>query len=71
MKKIGYIRATFIGANGSMGFTNGKEYPLEIWECGTIERIINDYSFGIVRMEDKIFCPYTNIMTFLMNWSNK
>ena len=71
MKTLGYIRATFIGENGSMGFGTRTEYPLEIIQCGFWERLSRGYDFAIIRRDTGTFCPYKNIMTFLMNWKIK
>ena len=56
------FKARFIGRDKSMGFRNGKVYLLTS-EC--IDSIINVVTVG---GGHKLWCPYSNIESFLKNW---
>jgi len=52
-----FIKAIFIGENGSLGYETGKEYELILIDS-TIKR----------RKDLTGVCPYRSIETFLANW---
>lgn len=63
------ITATFTGKN-SLGYEHGKTYTLELVEHDILERIFGGTKLHIVRVDGTGKCPYTNIKTFLKNWTN-
>ena len=60
----GYIKAKFIGTNGSMGLKKHQEYKIQI------ETSRNGYIhvswFDALGREH--LCPYTSVATFKENW---
>ncbi len=62
------IRATFTGANGSLGYINGKRYAISINEGvrdGEIRIWRTGYGSESVR---RGFCVYNSFNAFLDNW---
>ncbi len=57
------IRATFIGEDGSLGYTNKYTYNLVI-------PYIEDSEITIRREDETGEITYSNVFTFLDNWSN-
>lgn len=55
--------ARFIGKDGSMGFKNGEIYKLKS-KCANNKIIVKTTN-------DKLFCPYKSIESFLRNWEIK
>lgn len=55
--------ARFIGKNDSMGFKNGQIYKLK-------SKCVNN-KIIVKTANDKLFCPYESIETFLRNWEIK
>ena len=53
----------FIGKDGSMGFKNGEIYKLKS-KCENNKIIVKTAN-------DKLFCPYKSIESFLRNWKIK
>ena len=56
------VTATFIGADGSCGFKNGKEYSLKLQK-------ISLQSFAIRDLNGH-YCEYGSTIAFLNNWDN-
>lgn len=55
------IKATFVGADGSLGYEKGKEYDLKI----------ESYSQPVISRTDGTGeCKYNNFRAFLRNWDN-
>lgn len=63
------IKATFIGAD-SLGYEHGKTYTLELVEHDLLERVLGGTKLHVVRVDGTGKCPYTNIKTFLKNWTD-
>lgn len=62
------ITATFIGENGSLGYENGKEYELKL---SVLQMGSHNPKIGICNPVDASGkCQYSNIITFLKNWSD-
>lgn len=64
------MRLRFIGANGSMGLTNGKVYEVQVNSVENyIWTVILDFEFS-----EKTFgtwkCPYSSPESFAANWEN-
>jgi len=57
------IMATFIGKDGSCGYSKGADYVL------TIGVTVSDNIY-IVRPDESGYCEYSTVITFLHNWSN-
>lgn len=59
------ITATFTGINGSLGYTTGQSYKLNIQNNGGAGIRIN-------RLDGKLMgtCDYRSFITFLDNWSS-
>nr|DAH62621.1 MAG TPA: hypothetical protein [Caudoviricetes sp.] len=55
--------ARFIGKDGSMGFKNGEIYKLK-------SKCVNN-KIIVKTANDKLFCPYESIESFLRNWEIK
>ena len=55
--------ARFIGKDGSMGFKTGQKYELKS-KCANNKIIVKTAN-------DKLFCPYDSIESFLRNWEIK
>lgn len=73
------IQAKFIGENGSLGYETGKVYDLfvvnnepnkflSVMSHGIIDG--REFDFYIYRKPGVGYCPYTNIETFLQNWTD-
>lgn len=60
----GYIKARFIGTNGSMGLKKNQEYKIQI-ETST-NGYIHVSWFDVLGREH--LCPYTSVQTFKENW---
>lgn len=56
------IKATFIGANGSLGYITGKEYTLTLKELNRALWITRQDSIAGT-------CSYDSLMPFLENWT--
>lgn len=63
------INATFIGRDGSCGYTNGRKYKLEIMkiEGQNEEKVI----IPKIRIEcsEALSCEYQSLKSFLNNWT--
>lgn len=55
--------ARFIGKDGSMGFKTGQKYELK-------SKCVNN-KIIVKTINDKLFCPYDSIESFLRNWEIK
>jgi hypothetical protein len=64
------MRLRFIGANGSMGLTNGKVYEVQV---NSVEKLYLGCNFGL-EFSEKTFgtwkCPYSSPESFAANWEN-
>lgn len=62
------IKATFIGLDGSLGYTHGKDYILTVRMAGDL------YPAGSIHIERHISgeggCIYGSMIAFLDNWTN-
>lgn len=61
----------FIGKDGSLGLKTGKFYVLDIHAHGVWKLFHKNWGVGVEiwgKNNRKIFCPYSNIETFLANW---
>lgn len=64
MERIIEVKATFDGADGSLGYQKGTEYHLRLtaYENGSIM---------IVPIDPRAtHCPYISVVTFMQNWTN-
>lgn len=52
------ISAVYTGKDGSLGYRTGQAYKLRI------------YGNSIMREAQEGWCPYSNLQTFLRNWTN-
>lgn len=65
------IKAKFKGKDGSLGYENGKTYPLIF---GTVRNVVNGNlrdQIKIVRSDCSLVvgtCYYDSLKTFLNNW---
>ena len=72
MKSLGLVRMYFTGEDGSMGYHNGKQYALEIYDTNLLSKALDHYSLWIVDLNaEGRPCPYSSVVTFLMNWSDQ
>ncbi len=67
MKKVRsiIIMAQFSGIDNSMGFKRGVIYSLTVYINGP-----TNYDITIRETHNKNYVPYSNILTFLENWTN-
>jgi hypothetical protein len=57
------ITATFRGADGSCGYHKNRQYVLDI-------NTVKNNNISIVRKDTFGYCIYSNVITFLDNWTN-
>lgn len=62
------MKSVFIGSNGSMGLTKGKEYDIRVVNPRGEFRSYN-LVIEISRDGYKIFCPYDTLEGFIKNWN--
>jgi hypothetical protein len=57
------IMATFIGKDGSCGYSTSATYVLIIG-------VTTNWNIYITRPDGSGYCEYSTVLTFLHNWSN-
>lgn len=66
---LGYARMIFQGQDGSMGYKQGSEYALRFVKPSFFDKFVMGYDFWIEDTgKSGLPCPYSSVVTFLMNW---
>ncbi len=70
------IKAKFKGANGSLGYENGKNYRLRFRTESDngedfifIQEVVKEqFNGAIISIRSGSYCPYSSLKAFLNNW---
>lgn len=68
MKTFTILKAKFIGADKSLGYRHGKVYKLVVIRHDWWFKFWHEYEIEIKRIDNRGWCPYASIYTFLKNW---